>query len=422
MEFFVELLVTALISVLLAFIISKIAAAAAADDADLPEDKSEVVPLAVDVGPRLQEASYVGRGFDLDPIEEETEEWEERSGVALAENNRLELVVADAEEQRLGQEVSGFVLEKEIIEEESTKKKEDDEAEIRMIVDGLVKQEERFDKDEANVGGAVEKVVELGGEYAAEVEDVKVLNEEKGTSFLDGEDDWEGIERSELEKLFGEATEFVHIKKGGDAVLKLNNEAQMQLYGLQKIATEGPCNAQQPMALRVSARSKWHAWQRLGNMNPEVAMEQYVCLLTENIPGWMAERHNEETKGCDGNSPLAAEASGTGLHDSKAYVHHKSETERLFFHSRCHSQCRYWPLTFQTRTSKNSPSQSPLAQSDILKLYHYSCVASQIPYPVYIDSKGVLMEHVSSMPRLLSLLRLDRETRLGMIPVSLGAM
>lgn len=35
-----------------------------------------------------------------------------------------------------------------------------------------------------------------------------------------------------------------------------------------------------------------HAWQRLGNMNPEVAMEQYVCLLTENIPGWMAERHN----------------------------------------------------------------------------------------------------------------------------------
>lgn len=253
-----ELLVTALISVLLAFIISKIAAAAAADDADLPEDKSEVVPLAVDVGPRLQEASYVGRGFDLDPIEEETEEWDERNGVALAENNRLELVVADAEEQRLGQEVSGFVLEKEIIEEESTKKKEDDEAEIRMIVDGLVKPEERFDKDEANVGGAVEKVVELGGEYAAEVDDVKVLNEEKGTSFLDGEDDWEGIERSELEKLFGEATDFVHIKKGGDAVLKLNNEAQMQLYGLHKIATEGPCKTQQPMALRVSARSKWY--------------------------------------------------------------------------------------------------------------------------------------------------------------------
>ncbi|RWW11607.1 hypothetical protein GW17_00024776 [Ensete ventricosum] len=253
MEFFVELLVTALISVLLAFIISKMIAAA--DDADLPEDKSEVVPLAVDVGPRLQEASYIGRGFDLDPIEEETEEWEERSGVALAENDRLELVVADAEEQRLGQEVS---VEKEIIEEESTEKKEDDEAEIRMIVDGLVKQEEIFDKDEAIEGGAVEKVVELGGGYTTEVKNVKVLNEEKGTSFLDGEDDWEGIERSELEKLFGEATEFVHIKKGGDAVLKLKNEAQMQLYGLHKIATEGPCNAQQPMALRVSARSKWY--------------------------------------------------------------------------------------------------------------------------------------------------------------------
>lgn len=29
------------------------------------------------------------------------------------------------------------------------------------------------------------------------------------------------------------------------------------------------------------------AWQKVGNMNPEVAMEQYINLLSESIPGWM---------------------------------------------------------------------------------------------------------------------------------------
>lgn len=30
-----------------------------------------------------------------------------------------------------------------------------------------------------------------------------------------------------------------------------------------------------------------HAWQRLGNMSPETAMEEYISLLTDSIPGWM---------------------------------------------------------------------------------------------------------------------------------------
>lgn len=30
-----------------------------------------------------------------------------------------------------------------------------------------------------------------------------------------------------------------------------------------------------------------NAWQKLGNMNPEVAMEQYVSLLSDKFPGWM---------------------------------------------------------------------------------------------------------------------------------------
>lgn len=33
-----------------------------------------------------------------------------------------------------------------------------------------------------------------------------------------------------------------------------------------------------------------NAWQSLGNMNPEVAMEQYVTLLSGSIPEWAGEK------------------------------------------------------------------------------------------------------------------------------------
>ena len=29
------------------------------------------------------------------------------------------------------------------------------------------------------------------------------------------------------------------------------------------------------------------AWQKLGNLNPEIAMEKYMNLLSETIPEWM---------------------------------------------------------------------------------------------------------------------------------------
>ncbi|KAK8696338.1 hypothetical protein V6N13_001474 [Hibiscus sabdariffa] len=58
----------------------------------------------------------------------------------------------------------------------------------------------------------------------------------------------------------------------------------MQLYGLHKISTKGPCREPQPLAFMASSCSKWNAWQRLGNMNPEAAMEQYVTLLLAKVP------------------------------------------------------------------------------------------------------------------------------------------
>lgn len=113
---------------------------------------------------------------------------------------------------------------------------------------------------------------------------------------LSDEEDWEGIERSELEKKFARAMNFVECKGKEGRLLKGGRDLMMQLYGLEKIAMEGSCHEPQPMALKLSARAKWNAWQRLGNLTREDAMEQYVSLLSDNIPEWMEDHSSVERK------------------------------------------------------------------------------------------------------------------------------
>ncbi|XVF15456.1 hypothetical protein REPUB_Repub09cG0155100 [Reevesia pubescens] len=113
---------------------------------------------------------------------------------------------------------------------------------------------------------------------------------------FDEDDDWEGIERTELEKDFGAAVCFLECRSNANQSLKLGNDIKIQLYGLHKIATEGPCYEPQPMALKLSARAKWNAWKRLGNMSPEAAMEQYITILSRSIPGWMQDNICEDSK------------------------------------------------------------------------------------------------------------------------------
>ncbi|KAL6982992.1 hypothetical protein U1Q18_016387 [Sarracenia purpurea var. burkii] len=103
----------------------------------------------------------------------------------------------------------------------------------------------------------------------------------------DVEDDWEGIERSELEEVFAAAANYVASRGKDDRLSNVSSDVQMQMYGLHKVAMEGPCHEPQPMALKISSRAKWNSWQRLGNMNPEAAMEQYIALLSDEVPGWM---------------------------------------------------------------------------------------------------------------------------------------
>ncbi|KAK1433435.1 hypothetical protein QVD17_10345 [Tagetes erecta] len=119
----------------------------------------------------------------------------------------------------------------------------------------------------------------------AEKEKEGLISEEDDSS----DDDWEGVERSDLEKVFVTAADYCKVD---DNLQSLESDIQMQLYALHKVATEGPCHEAQPMALKVSARAKWNSWQKLGNMNPDVAMEKYIALVSELAPGWSQGIHS----------------------------------------------------------------------------------------------------------------------------------
>ncbi|KAJ0963826.1 hypothetical protein J5N97_028948 [Dioscorea zingiberensis] len=125
-------------------------------------------------------------------------------------------------------------------------------------------------------------------EDAGVSEEEKLLGEES-------DDDWEGIESTELDEEFSAATTFVAATAADRMAPKVSNDVQLQLYGLYKIATEGPCNAPQPSAMKVTARAKWNAWQKLGVMSPEEAMQKYIMIVTELYPNW-ADNSNTRNK------------------------------------------------------------------------------------------------------------------------------
>ncbi|KAG4169264.1 hypothetical protein ERO13_A12G074800v2 [Gossypium hirsutum] len=170
-------------------------------------------------------------------------------------------------------------------QEESSNGGEELIRETEGTVEGISSSEENFVSETTEI--------ELAKEDEEGIEDLVCDKENGGGFFLEGsssssdDDDWEGIERTELEKDFGAAVSFLVQKSNADQVLKLGNDLKMQLYGLHKIATQGPCHEPQPMPFKLSARAKWNAWKKLGNMSPEAAMELYITLVSRSIPGWL---------------------------------------------------------------------------------------------------------------------------------------
>ncbi|XP_010277104.1 PREDICTED: acyl-CoA-binding domain-containing protein 3-like isoform X2 [Nelumbo nucifera] len=347
MEFLQELFLTGFLSLIFAFLLAKLVSMASAGDADESEsvlrpgkefDGGVVTEERTFEGrlnnPGLQtedKVEFIGETVKIDQHERElvrekmemvhgSKEFEMGSSreVEVYEDNHLRV-----EEETLKQEVEvrGLPQDK-LIEERSDKEEmtnhafysgqlkeemaptEDDQLEANLVEEShgklenhknnieLAKDDDILFKDQ-QLGLAGH---ELYQENAAEVAERSRQNDDKEVLFSD-EDDWEGIERTEVEKLFSAAAAFVGSPCNNDRLSNVDSDVQMLLYGLHKVATEGPCHEPQPMALKVSARAKWNAWQQLGNMSPEEAMDQYITLLSDTVPGWKGESpggHNKQ--------------------------------------------------------------------------------------------------------------------------------
>ncbi|CAH2070103.1 unnamed protein product [Thlaspi arvense] len=136
----------------------------------------------------------------------------------------------------------------------------------------------RVESSSTGIGGETESLVAEQGSLRGDEDD----DDED-----DEDDDWEGVESTELDEAFSAATAFVAAAASDRLSQKVSNDLQLQLYGFYKIATEGPCTAPQPSALKMTARAKWQAWQKLGAMPPEEAMEKYIDLVTQLYPAWV---------------------------------------------------------------------------------------------------------------------------------------
>jgi len=66
----------------------------------------------------------------------------------------------------------------------------------------------------------------------------------------------------------------------------LTDHHLLQLYGLYKQATEGPCNSKCPSVLDFRGRAKWGAWNALKAMPQADARRDYVQLLSLACPSW----------------------------------------------------------------------------------------------------------------------------------------
>ncbi|XP_010059853.2 acyl-CoA-binding domain-containing protein 3 [Eucalyptus grandis] len=327
MEWVHELLATAVLAVLLSFVVAKLVSVAmAGDDVRDPDGESGELadrapaPGGAEVGARLSSrgpesergvefvrgaaAGKVDRFGDevasavevVEPArcgEEEvgTERGEAAEGPPVAVELPAE---PKAEEESVG--ASELVVEKESEcrsggagedDDRPSLGGKDEEPQPRVPKSAEAARAEQSEHEQERIDEKKE-VLRVGGDDAGD-----------GDGDGDGDDDddgWEGIERSELEKKFAVAARYVDPANTDDRLESIGSDVKMQLYGLHKVATEGPCHETQPMALMVSARAKWNAWQRLGNMSPDVAMEQYISLLAAKTPDWEVAKTADENK------------------------------------------------------------------------------------------------------------------------------
>ncbi|CAG7884253.1 acyl-CoA-binding domain-containing protein 3 isoform X1 [Brassica rapa] len=326
MEFFLEMLLTAVVAVLFSFLVAKLVSVSMVGNSggvvndqaeeteigvvaveeelcsglkvDAPVVQSERRLGAVVVDENVERVDRFGSEADrvVDEVKEGTkgEDWvvtsDESSAAGSPENVIAEeMMVCGEDKQRdaaeefnvrtVGAESTASVSLENVRAEEIMIDGEEVRSEEDVISGELVVAEsEDVRVEESNTVEESENKMEFNTKEGDKEEKKELSIEEEE------DDDWEGIERSELEKAFAATSSLLEVSGKAEEV---GDEVKMELYGLYMIATEGSCRETQPMAIMVSARAKWNAWQKLGNMSQEEAMEKYLALVSKEIPGLM---------------------------------------------------------------------------------------------------------------------------------------
>lgn len=69
----------------------------------------------------------------------------------------------------------------------------------------------------------------------------------------------------------------------------------LTLYGYYKQATEGPCNVAKPSWFDMKAKSKWEAWNSLGDLPSGKAKHLYVEAVKKLDPSFNIEQHGSSS-------------------------------------------------------------------------------------------------------------------------------
>ncbi|KAK1261635.1 Acyl-CoA-binding domain-containing protein 1 [Acorus gramineus] len=235
MELFQELLITAGLSLLVAIAIAKLLALIS--NGENPLDPT-VLRTDRDASAPDRSGSEEDRRFGGErTVETEFEEEEE---------GHVEERLGTVEEEKEAEESFMSSLEVMISGRDDVREGLDEERGTDVEVNEKVEEETE-----------IEEKVEEETEIEEKVEEETEIEEKVEKEMFDGEDEWEGIERSEWEERFRVAAAFVGAAENEALVSGLGNDLQMQLYGLHKVATEGTCYETQPLALKVAARAKW---------------------------------------------------------------------------------------------------------------------------------------------------------------------
>eukprot|EP00879_Flechtneria_rotunda_P018238 GHRR01019133.1.p1 GENE.GHRR01019133.1~~GHRR01019133.1.p1 ORF type:complete len:159 (+),score=69.09 GHRR01019133.1:246-722(+) len=64
------------------------------------------------------------------------------------------------------------------------------------------------------------------------------------------------------------------------------DSSKLQLYGLYKQATIGPCHISKPVFWNRAGCAKWNAWHKLRDLSQQAAMSQYIDVLQQQDPQW----------------------------------------------------------------------------------------------------------------------------------------